>query len=440
MDLSKLYEVYEKSTGVCIDSRKVAEGNIFFALKGEHFDGNDFAIDALKKGALAAVVDDYAKIEQKHPQEIRSFNNNIIVVENSLKTLQSLATFHRRRLGLKVLALTGTNGKTTTKELIKSVLAKKFKTAGTQGNLNNHIGVPLTLLSIPKETEFAVIEMGASKPGDIQELCEIALPDYGLITTIGYAHLEGFGDRETLIKTKNEIFDFLKENQGLIFYNKDNPVLSELVGDYDKSLYFCYTCPGAKVKGKILAQNPYLTVGIEIDGKTYPVKTQLVGKYNSDNILYAVLAGIYFQVPLKEIFEAIEEYTPKNNRSQLEDTGKNLIIRDLYNANPTSMMAALETFEELEAEKKAVILGDMLELGAYADKFHREITEYLAKKNYKVFLVGENFSKNNTNKDFLTFPDSKALAEYLKKNPLRGYLILIKGSRGIRLENVLETL
>ena len=430
MQISELYKIFRQYPKITTDSRNVEKNSIFFALRGEKFDGNRFAKEALQKGARYAVIDN---------KDFFIDENKTILVENSLKTLQQLANFHRKQLKIKIFALTGTNGKTTTKELIYRVLDKKFKTYATEGNLNNHIGVPLNLLRITEDYQFAVIEMGASKPLDIKELCDIADPDYGLITNIGTAHIQGFGSAEGLINTKKELYDHLMQKNATIFINIDNPILKKIIGDYKH--IFTYGTENGLVKGSIKNLNPFLVVEYQADGKKFEINTNLIGKYNLENVLAAVAVGKFFEIPDNQIIEAIESYKPTNNRSQLDKTNKNTLIRDLYNANPTSMRLALENFAELKADKKAVILGDMLELGNISDQAHREIIQLLEKLNFdKVFLVGKNFKKNNFNPNFLTFENTDELNKYLEINKLEGFFILLKGSRGIHLEDVLKNL
>ncbi len=426
--IEKLYEIFLKSNGVSIDTRTIKKGQLFFALKGEKFDGHHFVKQAIEKGAIAAVID--------NPNF--KLNAKTIIVDNTLKTLQKLANYHRKKLNIKILAITGTNGKTTTKELTARVLMQKFRTYFTKENLNNHIGVPINLLSISKNTQFAVIEMGASYPDDIKLLCNIADPDFGIITNIYPAHIQGFGDFKTLIKTKAQLYDHLKNKNGLIFYNTDNKILVELINDYNN--IFPYGLSNGTVKGKIIAQNPYLSVEIYLPKKSIQIHTHLIGNYNLENIIAAAAVGEYFKIDPTAIKNAIENYIPKNNRSQLENTGKNWIIRDFYNANPTSMLLALENFLTIKAPKKAVILGDMLELGNYEKEGHYQILKKLENTNVKVFLVGKIFSQLNKNPNFKTYTSTNELNQYLLEHPIENHLILLKASRGIHLENVLKHL
>jgi len=427
MNIPQLYKIFvNNGAKVSTDSRNIPDGALFFALRGEKFDGNKFAKSAIEAGASYAVVDNPEVVE----------NNRFILVENSLETLQQLALYHRKQLGIPVLAITGTAGKTTTKELTAAVLSRKFNVAYTQGNLNNQIGVPLTLLSIDKSKEFAVIEMGASHPGDIRELCEIADPDYGLITNIGTAHIEGFGSHENLILTKTELYRYLEAKDGLVFVNKDNQLLMSRLNTLQ---VFTYGTKDADVQGEFIEINPLMKFRFKTD-KWYEVQTNLFGEYNFENALAAVAIGHYFGIDSQKIKSALEEYYPKNNRSQLARTDKNILILDLYNANPTSMAKALESFARIDAKEKAVIIGDMLELGEIEEQEHRKILSLVASLNFdKVFLVGKIFSNVN-DLGFDSFMSSEELVDYLKDNPLEGKTVLLKASRGIHLEKVADVL
>ncbi len=430
MDIRELYDIYTKNGyKVTTDSRQVEPGAIFFGLRGERFDGNAFASQALENGAALAVVDN----PEYH------LPGKTVLVDDALKTLQELAGFHRKKLGIPIVGLTGTAGKTTTKELIKAVLAKKYKTFGTTGNLNNHIGVPLTLLQITPGYEIAVIEMGASIPGDIELLCNIADPDYGLITNIGTAHLEGFGSREVLIQTKTALYRHLKAKDGLIFVNRDDDLLMNLA-DHDR-LHTYGTATEADTYGRSLGLNPFLSVEFrDKTGRMQRIDTRLFGEYNLYNVLAAVAVGQYFEVDDKDIAGAIAQYEPKNNRSQLSRTDKNTLILDLYNANPTSMSQALESFAKLDVPDKVLILGDMLELGEIELQEHKKILELARSLGFnRIYLVGEIFGKVNDGQ-YPHFRTSDELRDYLKQHPLRDSYILLKASRGIRLEKVVEAL
>ena len=410
---------------VTTDTRNIAKNDLFFALKGPNFNGNEFAGKALNLGAKFAVID----------QEEYYINGKTFLVENVLKTLQNLALFHRKKINIPVIGITGTNGKTTTKELSGAVLNQKYKVLITDGNLNNHIGVPLTLLQITKEHEVAVIEMGASKKGDIKELVEIALPNYGIITNIGKAHLEGFGDINTIKKTKFELYDFIIKSKGEIIVNKDDKVLKSYIKT-DTTTH-TYGENNADVTGKVVDQSP--TLEIEFDDREKEpsiIKTSLLGSYNKNNLLAAVCIGKVFGISKDSIYKSIEEYLPTNNRSQLIKTKKNTVIADCYNANPTSTMESLISFNQIESSQKLVILGDMLELGSSSEVEHQAIVDYLESNSLKAILVGKCYQK--TNSGFRTFKDTLELIPFLKQDGLENSLVLLKGSRGIKLEMLLK--
>ena len=410
---------------VTTDTRNIAKNDLFFALKGPNFNGNKFAEKALELGAKYAVID-----EKEYFIEGKTF-----LVENVLETLQSLARFHREKINIPVVAITGTNGKTTTKELLGAVLTSQYHILITKGNLNNHIGVPLTILQLNKEHEIAVIEMGASKIGDIKELVEIALPNYGIITNIGKAHLEGFGDVETIKKTKFELYDFIIENKGAVVVNKEDEVLlSYIPKETDK---FTYGSLEADVIGKVVRQTPTLEMELSIEENAPNiVKTNLLGAYNQNNILAAACVGKLFKVSKENIEQSIANYLPTNNRSQLVTTSKNTVIADCYNANPTSTMESLISFNQIESSQKLVILGDMLELGSASEVEHQAIVDYLENTSLKAILVGTCYQK--TNSGFTTFKDTLELIPFLKQNGLENSLVLLKGSRGIKLEMLLK--
>lgn len=398
---------------------------MFFALKGPNFNGNEFAGDALDKGAAYAVVDDPKAVSGKRT----------ILVPDVLKCLQELATFHRHHCKARIVALTGSNGKTTTKELIDAVLSKKYNTVATRGNLNNHIGVPLTLLRLQADTEMAVVEMGANHQGEIAFLCSLAQPDFGYITNFGKAHLEGFGGFEGVIRGKSEMYAYLKAAGKTVFMNADDPIQSELLGSYIRKVGFSTENPQFFRIANLGAQ-PF--VRLEIEGM--PVATQLIGAYNFPNCAAAALIGKYFNVPLPLIREALESYTPENNRSQIIERNGLRIILDAYNANPTSMTAALTQLEQLDAPAKIAILGDMFELGSEAAAEHLAIGTLARSKGFdQVYLVGENFFASEVaGERFRTFQD---LSKALKSAPLKSpATVLIKGSRGMALERLLEVL
>jgi UDP-N-acetylmuramoyl-tripeptide--D-alanyl-D-alanine ligase len=426
--IQELYSLFLQYPRITTDSRNCPPESIFFAWKGGRFDGNEYAGQALAAGCRYAVIDDprYDEGEQT------------VLTDDVLKTLQLLATHHRKAMNLPVIAVTGTNGKTTTKELLAAVLSAGFKILYTEGNLNNSIGVPLTLLRLNRGHEMAVIEMGASHPGDIRELVEIARPDYGIITNAGRAHLEGFGSYGNVLATKGELYDYLRRTPGRIFIKKENEALQSIAQGLEQITYGQEE--SAFVSGQILRSDPFLTLQWRKQGgEVHTLQTQLIGDYNMDNVLAAVTAGCYFNLPPACINRAIEAYAPSNNRSQLKETANNTVIIDAYNANPDSMKAALHNFASMDRPAKAIILGDMFELGTAGDALHNEIVQYIRQQRFdKVFLCGEHFSA--VGKDFPTYPATEELVEALRRQPLKGYHILVKGSRAMALEKVVEFL
>ncbi|MDR1742456.1 MAG: UDP-N-acetylmuramoyl-tripeptide--D-alanyl-D-alanine ligase [Dysgonamonadaceae bacterium] len=429
MEISSIYEIYKTYPSVTTDTRNCPKDAIFFALKGANFNGNLFAKEALKRGCAYAVVDEWNEPSDEH----------IIVVENVLATLQKLANFHRKTMKIPVIGITGTNGKTTTKELISAILAKEFNVAYTQGNLNNHIGVPLTLLSINASHDIAVVEMGANHPGEIKALCEMAEPTIGLITNVGKAHIEGFGSFENVVKTKGELYDFIRENGGKVFVNKDYSDLVALSEGMDRLLYGKGDSD-LFASGHITSGNPFLEFEWCFFENSYHVKTHLVGEYNLDNALAAIAIGKYFGIKADYISATLEEYVPKNNRSQYEKTDKNELVIDAYNANPTSMRAALEHFVKIRTSlPKAVILGDMKELGDISRDEHRTILDFVQAQSFdKVYLVGPVLS--SLSDEALAFETVDDLEEELKKNPLTDHLVLLKGSHSVQLEKSIPLL
>ncbi len=427
--IAQLHEIFLASTGVSTDSRKIFSGCMFFALKGDNFNGNKYAADALLQGAAYAVTD----------EDVDAPAEKVLRVENVLSALQQLATFHRRYLGIPIFAITGTNGKTTTKELVTAVLKQKFDTVSTQGNLNNHIGVPLTLLSMSKSTQLGVVEMGANHRHEIAELCSIAQPNAGLITNVGKAHLEGFGSFEGVKKTKAELYDYLVQHGGQAFALSDSTDLKEMLRIHkvhDAILYGLKEF-GAAVEAET-ESNPFLSLRMPDGAK---LQTKLVGGYNAPNVLAAIAVGRYFGVEENKIREAIENNVPQNNRSQLVKTAANTVVMDAYNANPTSMAAAVTNFAKMQADKKLLILGDMLELGRDSLSEHQRLVELLKNSGFtSVCLVGKNFCEAAEKSVYLTFGDSDTLCEYLKKEQPKGFSILVKGSRGVQLEKVKELL
>lgn len=434
MDIAQLYRVFLKHPDVCTDSRKVAKDVIFFALKGVSFDGNKFASKALEGGAAYVVVDD--------PSVVSDQDDRYILVEDVLKTLQQLAAYHRQQLKLPVLAITGTNGKTTTKELIATVLNRGYNVLATEGNLNNHIGVPLTLLKLRPEHQIAVVEMGASHPGDIKELVDIANPDYGLITNIGKAHLEGFGSIEGVRKTKGELYDYIRKHDGILFVNSDDPTLMEMSEGISRVTYGTDT--SATFYAQIIYARPMmLSFRWRQVSMPHDISTHLVGEYNLPNALAAVAIGRFFDVATDGIMEAIAEYTPTNNRSQLTQTDRNTLIVDAYNANPVSMKVALDNFDKIRTDlPKVVILGDMKELGKESLQEHKTILNILVEKSFdKIMLVGKEFgaaTENLTSQrpNALLFESAQDLEAYLGQHPIDQSIILIKGSHSVHLENI----
>ena len=419
----EIYDHFCKAYKISTDSRHIEPASVFFALKGERFDGNDFALEVAEQGVASLVVAD-RQLLPDHPR--------IVKVKDSLEALQALALHHRRMMkDLKVLSITGTNGKTTTKELVSAVLGKKFRTIFTQGNFNNHIGVPLTLLRITPETQMAVVEMGANHPGEIKTLASLVCPDYGIITNIGKAHLEGFGSFEGVIKTKNELYDNLKANGKTAFVNADNPLLMDLAATLNHRTYGSDDHADCTVK--LDTCDPYLSIA----WNGLKIQTHLVGSYNFENVAAAIAVGSYFGVPDNDIKEALESYQPTNSRSQVIE-GKNHIIMDAYNANPTSMSASVNNFRNICGDNALLILGDMRELGDASEQEHKTILKLLKDSGFKqAYLVGPCFSQYNDNPDYLTFAKAEDLVTYLEQHPVEGRTILVKGSRGIQLEKVL---
>lgn len=426
MEIEELYNRFTECNGLTTDSRHCPEGSMFLALKGETFNGNTFAAQSLAQGCRYAVVDE--------PQYASPENPRIILVDNCLETLQKLANYHRRRLGTRMIGVTGTNGKTTTKELIATVLGEKFKVLYTQGNFNNHIGVPLTLLRLKPEHEMAVIEMGANHPGEIKTLVHIAEPDYGIITNVGKAHLQGFGSFEGVIRTKGELYDFLREKgNATIFIQNENPYLNKIAAGLTCVRYG--QTPGLDVTGKVVACSPFLHFSWTAEGVSHEVQTHLIGAYNLDNALAAVAIGRYFGVEDTQICHALSSYVPQNNRSQLVHTASNTLIVDAYNANPTSMMAALENFRQMEAAHKVAILGDMKELGEGSHEEHQKVVDFLKECGFeRVMLVGPEFG--GTSSPFEHYKDVKEVEALLAAHPLQGCCVLVKGSNSMKLSEL----
>ena len=434
MTVEELYSRLSECAGVTTDSRKCGPGLMFFALKGERFDGNEFVRGALDQGCSYAVMDDAARYD--------AADGRMILVDNTLTALQQLAAYHRRQLGTTIIGITGTNGKTTTKELTSAVLRSTYNILCTQGNLNNSIGVPLTVLGLKPEHEYAIVEMGASHPGDIKELVEISQPDYGLITNVGKAHLLGFGSFEGVKKTKGELYDWIREHGGAVFVNRDNEHLQQMASGLPLIEYGKPGQDGLLVEGEVLECNPFVKFRWRTGGgEWHTVQTNLIGAYNVDNALAAITIGLKLGVTEDKASAAVAGYQPQNNRSQLTDTGRNLLVVDAYNANPTSMAAAIENFSMIEAPQKMLILGDMRELGEVSLSEHRQIVQLLNAKGFtRVWLVGSEFAEAAKGTDFRLFADVDAVNKELEIEPLSGFTILIKGSNSIGLTKTITNL
>lgn len=428
MKLTDLHKIFRESTGVTTDSRNIQPNNVFFALKGENFNGNEFAEEAIVKGAKLVVIDEKKYFTDKE---------KMFLVDNVLQTLQDLAKLHRDYIGLPVIALTGSNGKTTTKELIHQVLKQKYKTQATLGNLNNHIGVPLTLLSIEEDTDIAIVEMGANHQKEIEQLCAIAQPDFGYITNFGRAHLEGFGGFEGVIKGKSELYDYLLNNQKMCFVNLDDELQVKKSSGI-RQFGFSTQNKNANVFFDQIEAQPMAA----ITTKNVKINSQLTGTYNAVNMCAASCIGTFFGIDINTIKQAIEEYTPTNNRSQWVEKGKNKILLDAYNANPSSMKVALQNFSQLNFTNKLLILGDMFELGTESDNEHLRIIEWAEKNKIETLFVGQHFYKHQQkqSEEVTFFENFDKLKAYLSDKKITEKTVLIKGSRGMQLERVLEYL
>ena len=419
MNISKLYNIFKEYPSISTDSRNIKKDSIFFALKGENFNGNKFAEEALKSGCKYAIID-----EKEY-----EINENYILVNNALKTLQQLASLHRDNINIPIIAITGTNGKTTSKELITSCLSSELETAYTKGNYNNHIGVPLTLLEINKKHEIGIIEMGANHKNEINFLSEIAKPNYGIITNIGKAHLEGFKNFEGVKSTKKELYDFIKKNNGVIFFNNDDKTLNEISKNIKSITY--------GKNGDIIGKEVTSSVYTEVLFNKIKINSNLIGSYQFYNIMLAIAVAKHFSIKEKNIIKSLESYYPKNNRSQVIQSESNLIILDAYNANPTSMNEMINSFYKIKKESKVCILGDMGELGIFSKNEHEEIIKLNKKLNLKTFYIGREFRKLTNKNSFIDFQEFK---NYLKDFPITNSTILIKGSRSQKLENIVELL
>ncbi len=430
MKISEIYKIFLKSTGITTDTREIKTNQIFFAINGENFNGNKFAKQAIEKGALTTIID-----QKKY------FINNkkTILVNNSIETLQKLANFHRQQFNIPVIGITGTNGKTTTKELINAVIKQKYNTIYTKGNLNNHIGVPITLLNINTKTEIAIIEMGANHKKEIEFLCNIANPNYGIITNIGKAHIKGFGSLKNIIKTKTELYKHIENNNGTIIINNDDKILKQNINNI-KNIFTYGIENNNYCIGRHPVSNPFLELKIIDNNKKINIKTNLVGNYNFYNVLAAYCFGKVFNIESNKIKYALENYKPDNMRSQLKKTKHNTLLIDAYNANPTSMNNAIDNLYKINVKNKVLIIGDMLELGKISENEHKNIINKIIELKFKnVFLVGEIFKKINKS-NLLDFINTKELINFLEKNPIKNSFILIKGSRGIKLEEIIKYL
>ncbi len=419
-----LYRIYQQYPSVQTDTRKLKQGDIFWALKGPNFNGNQFALQALEQGAAYAVVD----------EDVAPGNNRVLLVTDGLTALQQLAKHHRQQLDIPFIAITGSNGKTTTKELVSTVLASHYTTYTTQGNLNNHIGVPLTLLSIQHDAQMAVIEMGANHQKEIAGYCAYTLPTHGIITNCGKAHLEGFGGEEGVRKGKGELYDFLRLHNGAIFLFDDYDYLHTMGQGIGNQ--FVYGTQNGQVTGQVTESNPFIHV--QVNGIEQPLQTQLVGSYNLPNVLCAVSVGRYFNVPDEKIVSAIEHYQPSNSRSQMVVLGSNNIILDAYNANPSSMKVAIENFARLQATKKVLMLGGMMELGSDSVAEHQQIVHLIQQFSWaNVVLVGGDFSRTH-NGNALFMPNAASAKEWFSRQGFEHTHILIKGSRSMQMEKIIQ--
>lgn len=430
MKTDLLYKIFRESSGISTDTRSLSKNQMFFALWGESYNGNKFAADAIERGARCAVIDD-PLLETE----------NTILVDDTLFELQALAGHYRKELNIPVIAVTGSNGKTTTKELLAAILSKKYKVHYTKGNLNNHIGVPLTILSAPEDTQIMIVEMGASHIGEIRTLCLIARPDYGLITNISPAHIEGFGTFEGVVKAKTELYEHLRKVNGIAFYNNNDTLLSEKIFKMVNRAVPLSDPTGIDLILEEIPSDLYLNIKLTYLNESFELHTNLFGKYNIENVRAAVAIGLFLGVGMEEIVDAVNGYVPANNRSQVMKSKSNTVICDAYNANPASMSNAIDSFSSVENSHKVIILGDMLELGDKSDEEHLKLIEKLRKlNNTKVYLVGPVFMKNGEGTGLKVFSNIDNLAESLKKDPPANSFILVKGSRGMKLEKIYELL
>ena len=423
MLINDIYKFFLSTDSVSIDSRKIVDNSLFISLKGDRFNGNKFAKSAIENGARYAIVDD----------EKYKINERFILVEDCLETLQKLANFHRRKINTKIIAITGSNGKTTTKELLYNVFKSRYNTTCTIGNLNNHIGVPLSLLNIKIDTEIAIIEMGASSLGEIELLCDIAEPNYGYITNFGKAHIEGFGSELKVVEGKSELYKYLKNNNGTIFFNLDDNKQKNLLENYNRK--FSFGLNSKFCEYKLCSVNERIIINTENEN----ISSSLYGKYNVDNIMAAVCMGKYFKISINSISDGISNYIPKNNRSEMIKKKSNTVLLDAYNANPSSMYASIKNFIETNFKNKILILGDMYELGVDEIKYHQEITDYCQSSNIeKIILIGKIFSNTNNSEKFIKYDSVYEFINSYDFDKLKKSTILVKGSRGEMLEKVID--
>jgi UDP-N-acetylmuramoyl-tripeptide--D-alanyl-D-alanine ligase len=425
--MENLFQLFYQSSGVSTDTRKIKKDSLYIALKGENFDGNTFAEKAIELGAKYAIVDnkDFAN------------ESSIFHVEDSLVFLQKLSNYHRKKIDIPLIGITGSNGKTTSKELINAVLTRKYNVLCTAGNLNNHIGVPLTLLNLTEDHQIAIIEMGANKPKDIEELCLIAEPNYGIITNVGKAHLQGFLSFEGVIETKSELYAFIKQKEGKLIINGDDEILNNKANSLRLEKITYGTNGENQIQGELVQLNPFVELRWKSAGYSSPIiQTNLVGKYNFFNFLAAITFGTIFKVENEKINEAISNYEPTNNRSQVQKTKENTLIIDCYNANPSSMQLALESFKEIQHPNKIAILGDMFELGIESDVEHQKIVDYCIENEIQFLTVGDFFQKHNSS----GYKNTQEAIEFINSVNIKNNLILLKGSRGIALEKIIDFL
>ena len=433
MTAEQLYQVYLKHPIVCTDTRKISKNCLFFALKGDNFNGNKFALQAIESGAAYAIVD----------QAEFAIDNRFILVDDTLKSLQDIARLHRKRLKIPVIGITGSNGKTTSKELLNSVLSQKFKTFATEGNLNNHIGVPLSVLSVSNDCEIAIIEMGANHQKEIEFFCGISQPSHGMITNVGKAHFEGFGGVEGVKKGKGELYQYLADNQGIVFINDDNTTLKNMAQERNVNNIISYGQDDSNfLTVKLKQSSPFLSVDWKLNGnENHIAYSNLPGTYNFENVAAAICFGAYFKLSAEQINKGISDYKPINNRSQILKTENNTIICDYYNANPSSMIVALENLEDTEAKSKVLILGDMFELGIESPEEHQSILEKaLNTQAERRILIGEEFFKLNSTKGAEFYKNTAEVEIALQENPIKNSTVLLKGSRGMKLESLLNCL